>query len=66
MIRTEEQAREDIARGDACFNHQLSLEALDGRPESIAQVVSILRLPDKIRATDIKEKLDATHFGQDL
>ena len=43
VIRADEEARKDIARGDLCFDYALSPEAaVDGRPETIQWVVPLL------------------------
>ena len=52
VSRTEEQAREDIARGDLCFDHTLSPDAVDGRPENIRRVVPLVRMLQRIRDHD--------------
>ncbi len=49
VSRTEEQAREDIARGDLCFD-QTSPDAVDGRSETIRRLVPLLRMLERIRA----------------
>ena len=49
VSRTEEQAREDIGRGDLCFD-QTSPDAVDGRSETIRRLVPLLRMLERIRA----------------
>ena len=51
VSRTEEQAREDIARGDLCFD-QTSPDAVDGSPENIRRVVPLVRMLQRIRDHD--------------
>ena len=55
VIRTEEEARRAVERGDLRFDHEVSSDALDGHPESIDRVVPTLRLLEIIRTTGIKE-----------
>lgn len=55
VIRTEEEARRAVERGDLRFDHEVSSDALDGHPESIDRVVPTLRLLEIIRTTGINE-----------